>query len=250
MSLERLPLRTPTLPPATHTNCWRLGDCVIDPASPYVEEQARLAEWAVGIRRILLTHAHHDHIGGVESLRAHTGAEVWAHADAPLPFPVDHHLVDGERIDTGRGVLVALHTPGHADGHLAFQLEGSGDVVCGDLVAGEGTIVLLPPEGHLATYLHSLARVAGLAERLLPAHGAPVPASTALDYITHRNARTRQVQAALAAGHATPEAIAAEVYRGVPGVNLQLAAAQVRTHLGFLVETGQALERAGRWSPQ
>ena len=165
MSFDVLAVRTPTLPPATHTNCYRLGDCVIDPASPYPEEQERLRRWAGPIRRVLLTHHHHDHIGGVEELVATTGAAVWAHADAQVPFRVDHRVADGDRVDTGAGVLIALHTPGHADGHLAWQLEGTGDVIAGDLVAGEGTIVLLPPEGNLAVYLASLARVRGLAER-------------------------------------------------------------------------------------
>src|SRR6266849_4150844 len=67
-----VPLRTPTLPPATHTNCLLLGDeelWVVDPGSPYPEEQATLERTlalldeegrrAVGI---LLTHHHHDHV--------------------------------------------------------------------------------------------------------------------------------------------------------------------------------------------
>ncbi len=249
MSFDVLAVRTPTLPPATHTNCYRLGDCVIDPASPYPEEQERLRRWAGPIRRVLLTHHHHDHIGGVEELVATTGAAVWAHADAQVPFRVDHRVADGDRVDTGAGVLIALHTPGHADGHLAWQLEGTGDVIAGDLVAGEGTIVLLPPEGNLAVYLASLARVRGLAERLWPAHGPPQPAALADHYIAHRHMRTSQFLDVLATrGASTPEAVAESVYASVPGANLILAAAQVRTHLAWLLAQGRVTECGPEWS--
>lgn len=243
-----LPVRTPTLPPATHTNCYRVGDTAIDPASPYPEEQARLAAWLGPIRRILLTHHHEDHVGGVEDLAARTGAQVYAHADSRLPFPLAGTLSDGDRVDTGDGVLVALHTPGHADGHLVYQLAGTGDVICGDLVAGEGTIVLVPPEGDLAVYLASLARVRPLAERLWPAHGPVMPASLADDYIAHRHRRTGQFVAVLRdRGPSTPEEIAAVVYAEVPGANLMLAALQVRTHLAWLAARGVARVRADRW---
>ena len=45
--IEVVPVRTPTVPPATHTNTYVVGDgllTVIDPASPWDDEQTRLAE--------------------------------------------------------------------------------------------------------------------------------------------------------------------------------------------------------------
>lgn len=244
-----LPLRTPTLPPATHTNCYRVGRTIIDPASPWPEEQERLLAWAGPVDRILLTHHHGDHVGGVEALRAATGAEVCAHRDSRLPFAVDRWLDDEERVDTGAGTLRCLHTPGHADGHLAFRVEETGEVIGGDLVAGVGTIVLAPPEGHLATYLASLLRVRELVTVLHPAHG---PALTdgpgAIDvYVAHRHHRTEQVRAALRAGADSPETVAARVYAGIPGVDLALAASQARAHLHWLIETGEAAEVEGRY---
>ena len=239
--IEVLALRTPTIPPATHTNCYRVGRTYIDPASPWEDEQARLLDWARdGVDRIVITHHHHDHVGGVAALAAATGAPVWAHRAARVDFPVDRWLDDGDTIDTGAGVLRCIATPGHADGHLVFHLEGTDHVIAGDLVAGEGTIVLVAPEGDLQVYLDSLARVRPLVGTLWPAHGGPLAEGQAvLDYYTaHRHQRTAQIRAALDSGPATAEGIATRVYAGIPGVNFVLAGLQVETHLRWLMARG------------
>ena len=147
-------------------------------------------------------------------------------------------------------MLVAWHTPGHADGHLVFQLEGTGEVIAGDLVAGEGTIVLVPPEGKLADYLDSLARIGAFATRLWPAHGPAVPGALTQQYIAHRHARSEQFVRMLAEnGPSTPDEIAAAVYATVPGANLDLAAEQVRAHLAWLEVGGRVRALpADRWS--
>ena len=80
-----VPLRTPTLPPATHTNCYIIGGdevVVIDPASPYEEEQALLDRVLEKrkVREIWLTHLHRDHIGGANHLKERLGVPVAAHS--------------------------------------------------------------------------------------------------------------------------------------------------------------------------
>src|SRR5206468_4119340 len=79
-----VPVRTPTLPPATHTNCYVIGGdevVVIDPASPYPEEQALLdrALEKRRVREIWLTHLHRDHVSGANHLRQRLGVKVVAH---------------------------------------------------------------------------------------------------------------------------------------------------------------------------
>src|SRR5262249_57179358 len=78
------PLRTPTLPPATHTNCYVIGGdevVVIDPASPYEEEQAVLDQVLErrNIREIWLTHLHRDHVSGANHLKKKSGVKIAAH---------------------------------------------------------------------------------------------------------------------------------------------------------------------------
>ncbi|HEX9917763.1 MAG TPA: MBL fold metallo-hydrolase, partial [Pyrinomonadaceae bacterium] len=73
------PLRTPTKPPATHTNAYIVGHgelVLLDPGSPYEDEQAALAvcvdELAAEgrtVREIILTHHHPDHVAGALALR-------------------------------------------------------------------------------------------------------------------------------------------------------------------------------------
>ena len=246
--IDVLAVRTPTVPPATHTNCYRVGRTIIDPASPYPEEQERLAAWAGPVERILLTHHHVDHIGGVADLAARTGAPVWAHRDAQLPFHVERRLQDDDLVDTGAGVLRCLHTPGHADGHLCFALGTASagvSLIAGDMVAGTGTIVFVPPEGDLAVYLASLERLVPLAGTLYPAHGPPIADGPALlrAYIAHRRMRSAQILDVLADGERrTPREIAEAVYAGVPGVDVALARWQVRTHLAWLAARGEVRE--------
>jgi ribonuclease/clavin/mitogillin len=257
--IRTLALRTPTLPPATHTNCHVLGRArltVVDPASPWPEEQQRVFDWLCSmgqVERVVLTHQHADHVGGVEDLRARLGGvPVLAHArtrDALAgTVRVDQLLDEGDLVDTDAGSWEVWHTPGHARGHLCL-LQGA-EVVCGDMVASEGTIVLEAPEGDLQHYLDSLARLEARGGRLHPAHGAAIEDGPAWlrHYITHRNARTDQIRAALDEGPATVLELVERVYgETIPRGVYPLAARQVRCHLAWLSDRAQTLAEGEHW---
>jgi endoribonuclease LACTB2 len=259
------PVRTPTLPPATHTNCYIVGTgamSVIDPASPDPTEQARLAlalkkrlDQGETLERILLTHHHGDHVSGVEALRRFCTAQglsvpVCAHpVTASLlsgSIAVDSFIHDDDELLCGDLTLRAHFTPGHAPGHLIFQNTADRSIIAGDMVAGIGTIVLEPHEGDLGLYLASLARMRALKPSvLLPAHGPALEQADAIlaFYIAHRHQRTDQIRQALAGlGEATSMDIAPIVYHDIPPEIHPLAALQIITHLRWMKQHGMVTD--------
>src|SRR2546423_4873023 len=111
------PVRTPTRPPATHTNCYLIYTSreilVIDPGSPYEDEQIALAQCVDDlmvegreVREIVLTHVHPDHIAGVNALNDHFESKYGARVPVAAhrltaeslkhQFPVDHFIEDNE----------------------------------------------------------------------------------------------------------------------------------------------------------
>ncbi len=262
--IQALPLRTPTLPPATHTNCYVLGGerlLVVDPATPHEEERERLATLLARIGRplaaILLTHHHEDHVGAVQWLRARTGAPVWAHpVTAELlagTIPVDRTLEEGDVIDlgqdrSGRSVAFDLvHTPGHAAGHLVLVDKRQSErpaMIVGDMVASVGTIIVDPDEGSMKTYVEQLARMRDMNPGVLfPAHGPPIfdgPAKLA-EYLDHRAMREAKVIRALRSfEEATPADLLPTAYDDVPPKLWPLAERSLIAHLEKLVEEGRA----------
>lgn len=272
--LRMLLVRTPTLPPATHTNCLVVG-CgselvVIDPASPYPEEQARLdqlldelAERGQRVREVLLTHHHHDHCSGAEHLARRLGVPIAAHANTWARLegrvPVDRPIEDGELLELPADLpgarprrLRAILTEGHADGHLVFLEEETQSLIAGDMVAGVGTIVIDPPEGRMGEYLRSLRRVADLDAHLLyPSHGPPIgdPRAYAEHYIAHRLERERKVVAALQElGPCSVTDLVPRAYDDKPPQVYPLAARAALAHLEKLVEDGRARVKDEEWA--
>lgn len=257
-----LPLRSPTLPPATHTNCVFLSDeagrdvVAVDPGTPWDEERALLAAAADQIagqggriHEVWLTHHHRDHVEAAALLAARTGAAVVAHprtrdllAGDPL---VDRVATDGARITLGGRAIEVLHTPGHASGHLCLWDGARGVLVAGDMVANGSTIVVEPPDGDMSEYLASLARLEALAPRvLLPAHGEPIAPGTLRlrEYTAHRLWREARVLEALRArgGPAGPGDLVARVYDDVPTAIHPLAERSLLAHLLKLARDGRA----------
>lgn len=248
------PVRTPTKPPATHTNCYIVGSkelVILDPASPDEEEQAALASCIDDllkegrkIREIILTHLHPDHIGGVESLVKHLGGrvQVAAHrltAEALAGTVQVNRLIEDEELIELEGepriVLRALHTPGHARGHLCFYEEQTGALITGDNIVGLGSVLIDPPEGNMRDYLRSLERLRDLPHLtvLFGAHGPAIgsPRAKIEEYIAHRLEREANILAAIRAGASTPVEIVARVYTDVHPKAHAMAQRAVMAHL-------------------
>ncbi len=253
-----VPLRTPTLAPATHTNAVLIGEAkfvVIDPGSPEVEQQELLnqvidehIEAGGRFEAIVLTHHHQDHVLGIDALMDRYKVGLWAHpkTGVHLDRPLERELRDGDRIDLGLDSLDVIFTPGHADGHLAFHHRKTNIVVVGDLVAQHGTILVDPSDGHMGDYLDSLQTIAELnARALLPAHGWLIvdPAAHLRFYREHRLQREEKVFAALATfACASAYQVTELAYDDVPEYLWPIAERSVISHLIHLAETGRVFQ--------
>ncbi len=252
-----LALRTPTLPPATHTNVYLVGPeagpvAVVDPGSPYPEQQAILDDILATVRpsAVLLTHHHGDHVGGATALAERWSVPIAAHAATARRLAgwvtVTHVIEDNE---TAYGAT-AIFTPGHAEGHLCFAV---GDAtIAGDMVAGVGTILIDPSEGDMAVYFASLERLLARPQMmLLPAHGPAIPDGHGKlrEYLSHRKLRESKVYAALRDEPRTLAELVADVYSDTPRALWGLAERSLISHLVKLAREHRCVDGGdGRWS--
>jgi ribonuclease/clavin/mitogillin len=266
-SIALFAARTPTLPPATHTNSYALGTrevLLVEPATPYADEQREWIAWARSLasagRRlvaIVATHHHPDHVGGLGEFMRALDAPFWAHPETAsrVEAPVARRLHDGETIALD-GVVPeswqVLHTPGHAPGHVCLWNADEGALVVGDMVASVGTILIDPVDGDMRVYLEQLDRLARLDARLaLPAHGDPIDRPTDLfrKYIAHRLMREAKIVNVLAsrraAGDVAPAArdILADVYGDTPVTAWPAALLSLQAHMKKIDEDERAARR-------
>jgi glyoxylase-like metal-dependent hydrolase (beta-lactamase superfamily II)/8-oxo-dGTP pyrophosphatase MutT (NUDIX family) len=251
-----LPVRTATLPPATHTNVWMPGMrrfVIVDPGSPDEVELGRLLE-VVARRRdlgetpaaVLLTHHHRDHTAGAVRLARILGLPIRAEARclqtlaAGRDGPALEPLSGGDELDLAGLRLRAVATPGHARDHLAFHVPERRLLLGGDLVSGLSTILIDPDHGDMEQYLASLALAQALGcDTILPGHGPPLPASHLATVIDHRRQREARLRAELGRHPVELADLARAVYADTPGLPARLTERQTLSHLVALEKRGE-----------
>ncbi len=162
--------------------CTETGEAVLIDAANEHEKLLELAK-ALGVRRVLETHGHHDHIGAVSAMRE-AGYEVAVTAaDAPRLKDVgyDVFIDDAEVIEVGRLRLDAIHTPGHTAGSICFALVGHPMMFSGDTLFPGGPGATKFEGSDFSTIIQSIdSRLFTLpADTLvLPGHGTDTTIGT------------------------------------------------------------------------
>jgi glyoxylase-like metal-dependent hydrolase (beta-lactamase superfamily II)/8-oxo-dGTP pyrophosphatase MutT (NUDIX family) len=262
------PLKTDTLPPSTHTNCFVVGReefIIVDAAAREKAEQDALhklidsfVEKGFVCQRIIISHLHQDHFGGETILQRHLSDKfglrvpLAAHRltaeSLPGEIKIDRFIEGDEVIQlkdkTGKIFeLKVLHTPGHARGHLCFYDEESGFLLASDNVVGSSSVIIAPPEGNMRDYLDSLEKMKNLPNLkfLCGSHGAAhFDARTKIDeYIEHRLRRELEILSAVQEGALKTDEIVEKVYTDVSPELYQLAEKSVEAHLEKLKMDGK-----------
>lgn len=257
------PLKTETLPPATHTNCFVVGRrefVVIDAAARDESEQRKLFDFVDSYieqnyvcREIIVSHFHSDHTGGETILQKHLRDKY------DLKVPIAAHEITAEilrgKVEFQREIadeeiinltdenganfqLKAFHAAGHARGHLCFYDETKGFLLSSDNVVSSGTVVIAPPEGDMTQYLASLERMKKLPRLrfLCGSHGAAVYDARRKieEYIQHRLEREKQIFDAAQSGARTLSEIREKVYADLNPELFKFAEKSIAAHLAKL----------------
>ncbi len=252
-----IPVKSPTIPPATHTNCLIIGEealYVIDPGAADEAELGHLrrqidhlVELGGRVEAILLTHSHPDHVCAADQLRQIYGVPILAHpAVAPqVKFKIDRPLNDDEVLTSGpndqsqpQWRLRAIHTPGHDPGHLCFLEESTKALLAGDMVANPGSVVVSRKYGgDMAAFMQSLEKLLRYDSKLIiPAHGHPAgkPREFLRQHLVHRQWREEKIKRAYAEGAKTFDELLAKSYDDVSEKSLRWARHSLDAHLAKL----------------
>lgn len=180
-------------------NCSIAGDpetreaMVIDPGDE-VEAILRVVEkHGLKITRIVITHAHIDHVGGAMKLRRATGAPIlinendsallamldvqarWIGAAPPEVVAIDQPVADGDVVRAGNLAAQVIHTPGHTQGSICLYFAADRKLVAGDTLFSGSIGRTDLPGGSFDTILRSLHdRVLALPDEtvVVPGHGS------------------------------------------------------------------------------
>ncbi len=238
---------------------------VIDPGPDDADHVAAILRATVGERvgAILITHTHRDHSPAARALAQATGAPIIGCPQiAAIPeggggeafdaaYAPDRVLEDGEAVEGPGWRLEAVATPGHASNHLAFALPEERALFTGDHAMGWSTSVVAPPDGDMADYLASLARLQVRDDLVYhPTHGNPVtePQRLVRGLMLHRRQREASILALLANGPATVTALVATMYAALDPRLHGAAAMSVLAHLIALERAGGVVREDAAWS--
>lgn len=190
-------------------NCSIFGDetskeaIVVDPGEEISRILAVLDRHELRCKAIVITHAHIDHIGGAQRLKAATGAPVymnaadeelnarlevqagWLGVETPEQADVDVHTRDADNLVLGSDTFHILHTPGHTQGSLCLWAPSQGKLVAGDTLFRESIGRTDLPGGNPRQILASIReKLFSLPDATIvyPGHGSPTTIAHEKEY--------------------------------------------------------------------
>ena len=141
---------------ALRCNCSIFGDetnreaIVIDPGDDIEEILAALAKHQLRVKAVVITHAHIDHIGGAQKLKAATGAPIymnardqelynhldvqagWLGMETPEQTEIEVNAREGDSLTLGEAEFQLLETPGHTQGSISVLIPAENKLIAGD----------------------------------------------------------------------------------------------------------------------
>ncbi|HTU69439.1 MAG TPA: MBL fold metallo-hydrolase [Candidatus Baltobacteraceae bacterium] len=253
IALVRAPNPSPMTLTGTNSHVIDAGDgeaIVIDPG-PVIERHldalvANARERGLRITTIAVTHGHPDHAPAAAPLAARTGATVWAHPNSDTPHDRAFDL-DGE-LRAGRSALRVVDAPGHTFEHVVLYDPLERALFTGDVILGEGPVVIAPPGGAMRPYQRTLQRLRDdfqQAQRIYGGHGPIVEDARAKidEYIEHRKMRETELIDALARGPMTIPQLVLAIYGSQRPMLWPAMARQLLAYLIALTAEGKVRAR-------
>ncbi|XP_076056605.1 endoribonuclease LACTB2 isoform X2 [Oratosquilla oratoria] len=214
-----------------------------------------LEDHKVTIGDIVISHWHHDHIGGLPGVSSLVGStEAWKmprldELDHPSSGIALQTLNDKKEFHVDGATLKVHYTPGHTTDHVVLELLEENAIFSGDCILGEGTAVF----EDLYTYMTSLNAIVDLNPNVIyPGHGPIIenPLPKLQYYIAHRNQREAQILETLQTSKEalTPMELVKIIYKETPEHLHRAAASNVSHHLEKLLKDGLVKNEGNKWS--
>lgn len=210
------------------------------------------------INDIIISHWHHDHIGGVDEvldvIENKDSCKVWKYrrSDAPEATLKNASILElkhGQKFNIEGATLEVIHTPGHTTDHIVLVLHEDNSLFSADCILGEGTTVF----EDLYEYMKSLQIIQHAKPSVIyPGHGNIIddPVERIAQYISHRNQREAQIMSVF---EQQPSAtfdemdIVKQIYKETPEHLWKAAAYNVNHHLQKLLVEKKITQDGTRW---
>lgn len=246
--IQIMPLSN-TLPPATRTNAFVLGDeikILVDPSPMNINEYRKLLEGLkqYHLDKIFITHHHADHHQYAPELARHFNLPIYISQDSFNRCRDKHgenyfkdivvvHPLEGEHVGTWLGQEInVIAIPGHDEGHLALAPKSLLWCIVGDLFQGVGTVVVGGDEGDMQKYMNSLKKIILMNPKTVtPSHGITLGGTNILQKtLKHREIREEQILELTQVGK-SPNEILKTIYFDIPRKLHPYALANIESHL-------------------